>query len=214
MTFVSVLALAVALSLDSLGVGVAYGLRRIRVPWSLYVIVGLCTGTLMALSMGLGSHLSGYLSPLVARRTGGLVLVGVGLWQLYQGWQTYRQRLGAPEGDDAGKPHQVLKLDLRALGLVVQILVEPAAADVDRSGQIDSKEAIALGLALGLDSLGAGFGAALAGYGGAVIPVVAVMCGLFVWFGLVAARSALSGLSRKANLLPGFLLVTLGLLRL
>ncbi len=224
------LTLAVALSLDSLGVGVAYGLRRIRLPRSLYLIVALCTGSLMGLSMVLGSHLSGYLSPLLARRAGGAILVGVGFWQLYQGWQGYRRQLGraasgvgaagaeaaaAPGAGAPLAPRQVLKLDLRALGLVVQILVEPAAADVDQSGEIEVPESVALGLALGLDSLAAGFGAAMAGYGLALVPLVALTCAVFVRMGLGAGSiPRTQRLLERAFFVPGILLMALGSLRL
>lgn len=210
MTFLSVVTLAVALSLDSLGVGVAYGLRRIRLPWTLYAIVALCTGTLMGLSMGAGGHLSGRLAPELARRAGGLILTGVGLWQLYQGWQGYRQRLNPAQ---ALEP--VLKLGVRSLGLVVQILVEPAAADVNRSGEIEGPEAVALGMALGLDSLGAGVGAAMAGYSLVLIPLVALSCAAFVRLGLSTARlAAVERLVHRAFAVPGVLLMVLGLLRL
>lgn len=216
MTFLGMFALAVALSLDSLGVGAAYGLRRIRVPFSLYVVVALCTGTLMALSMVLGSRLAAFLPPAAARRAGGVVLMGVGVWQLYQGWQGYRRRLvPSDSGGDPAAPRQVLRLALRSLGLVIQILVEPAAADVDGSGRIETPEAFALGLALGLDSLGAGFGASMAGYNLTVVPVVALFCALFLALGLGAARRPAAGLlSRRAFFLPGTLLILLGILRL
>ncbi len=215
LTLAAVLALAVALSLDSLGVGVAYGLRRIRLPWSLYLVVALCTGALMGLSMTLGRHLSGYLAPVIAHRVGGAILVGVGVWQLYQGWQGYRRRLATPGNDETSEPRQVLKLDFQALGLVVQILVEPVAADVDHSGEIDPRESVALGVALGLDSLGAGLGAGMAGYGLAAIPAVAFACAAFVRLGCWAAgHPAGDRLTRKAFFLPGVLLMLLGALRL
>jgi hypothetical protein len=38
----------------------------------------------------------------------------------------------------------------------VQIISEPAAADVDKSGHISLREAVALGTALPLDAAGAG----------------------------------------------------------
>ncbi len=214
MTLLSVLALAVALSLDSLGVGVAYGLRRIRVPGSLYLIVAACSGALMGLSMLAGGSLSGCLTPVLARRAGGLILVAVGLWQVLQGWQGYRQSLAGPGDAGLPGPRQLAKLDLRALGLVVQILVEPATADLDRSGVIETPEALALGLALGLDSLGAGFGAAMAGYDLAAVPIVALTCAAFVRLGLAAAgRAAVDRALRKAFFVPGVLLIVLGALR-
>ncbi len=210
LTFVSALLLVVALSLDSLGVGVAYGLRGIRLPWTLYVIVALCTGVLMTASMVAGGRLAACLSPGLARRLGGLVLVGVGLWQLHQGWQAYRRRLAPAE-----RPRQVLRLGVRSLGLVVQILVEPAAADVDRSGEIESPESVALGLALGLDSLGAGAGAALAGYSPLVVPLVALGCAASVWLGLSAGRLPAVRRAMDRTFAAGaIILLGLGLLRL
>jgi putative sporulation protein YtaF len=197
LSFVAAAALAVALSLDSLGVGVAYGLRRIRVSWSFYLIVALCSGGLMALSMTLGRHLSGSLHPSLARSAGGLVLIGVGIWQLYQGWQGFRSGL-AP-----------------TVGLVVQILVEPAAADVDSSGHLDPPESLALGLALGLDSLGAGLGLAMTGFSLILTPLVAVACAIFVRLGIAAASHPLADpVARRAVALPGILLILLGVLRL
>jgi len=208
-TLLSVLVLAVALSLDSLGVGVAYGLRRIRAPWTLYLVVALCTGVLMGLSMAVGHHLSGFLTPLLARRAGGAVLIGVGLWQLYQGWTGYRQRLAPSE-----KPRELFRMGIRPLGLVVEILVEPSRADVDRSGVIETPESLALGLALGLDSLGAGFGAAMSGFGLAAVPAVAAACAAFVGLGLLAGRHpATEALVHKAFFLPGLLLMGIGLAR-
>lgn len=213
MTFASGVVLAVALSLDSLGVGVAYGLRRIRAPWSLYLIVTLCAGGLMALSMGLGRQLSAYLDPGLARRAGGCILIAVGLWQLYQGRQGFRRGPAGP--GRAPVPRPVLRLGLPPLGLVAQILVEPAAADVDLSGHIDVPESMVLGLALGLDSLAAGLGLAMSGVSLALVPLVALSCAASVRIGLAAAGlPIMDSLVRRAFALPGVLLVFLGVLRL
>lgn len=213
MAFFPALALVVALSVDSLGVGAAYGLRGIRLPWTFYAVAALCTGALMGLSVGVGSHLAGCLAPVLARRVGGVVLVGVGLWQLYQGWCSYRRGLARPGQSSAG-PRPVLRLGIRSLGLVVQILVEPVAADVDRSGAIEPAESLAVGAALGLDSLGAGLGAAMAGFPLAVVPFVAASCAAFAWLGVaVGRRAVLAGLVQRGFAVPGALLVILGLLR-
>ncbi len=210
MAFLSAVALAVAMSLDSLGVGVAYGLRKMRLPYVFYLIVAVSAGGLMALSMLAGNHVSGFLSPTFARRAGGMILVAVGLGQFYHGWLSYRQRL-SPNGP----PRQILRLGIRSLGLVIQILVEPAVADLDHSGDISAAESWALGLALGLDSLAGGFGAAMAGYPLTVIPFVAVGCAGFVRLGLGLGRTRLAGpLARKGFAIPGAVLMLVGFLRL
>jgi len=202
--------LVLALSLDGLGVGVSYGLRGIRLRWTTYLIIGACTALLMAVSMAAGEGITRIVSPSSARLAGGIVLVGVGLWQLLQTWRVYRLELGA-----RGNPKPVVKVGIPYLGLVIQILVEPCAADADRSGDIDTVEALAVGTALGLDALGAGLGAAMAGFPVALVPLVSAGCIAFVGLGLILGRRpSPTTLARRAGTLPGLILVGLGLLRL
>ena len=58
----------------------------------------------------------------------------------------------------------VLMIELKRIGIVIQILRTPQMADVDRSGIISASEALLLGIALSLDSFGAGLGAAMIGF--------------------------------------------------
>jgi len=207
---VSVALLVIALSVDSLGVGVAYGLRGIRLPLTSYVIMALCTGTLMSLSMAAGGWLGRLITPGLGHLVGGLVLVGVGFWQLLQGWNSYRREIAGPR-----EPRPLLRLGIPSLGLIVQILVEPGAADVNRSGEIDAAESVALGVALGLDALGAGLGAAMTGFPPVTVPLVTLACVMFVGLGLALGRlPSRSELVRKSFALPGVLIIGLGLLRL
>ena len=55
---VSLLALALAVSLDGFGVGVTYGLRGIRIPLASIAIIAVCSGAVIWLSMLAGGFLS------------------------------------------------------------------------------------------------------------------------------------------------------------
>lgn len=205
----SVLALVLALSLDSFGAGLAYGLRAVRLRRGGYIIIALCTALLMGSSMAVGSGLAGLVSGYVARRLGALVLIGVGGWQLWQGWNGYRGSL------NQSSPAPVARIGIRPLGLVIQILVEPTRADSDQSGEIDAVEALALGFALGLDALGGGLGASLAGFSWLAVPLVSGACPLFVGLGQRAGGlPSRQWLARKGFALPGLLIMALGFLRL
>lgn len=206
---ISAFALVVALSLDSFGAGLAYGLRSVRLNPAGYLVIAMCTAALMGASMAAGSGLAALISPVLARRLGALLLIIVGIWQLGQGWNSYRASL------DASSPTGLVRIGIRPLGLIVHILVEPTQADRDRSGAIDTSEALALGLALGLDALGGGLGAAMAGFSWLAVPLVAAACPLFVGLGQRVVRlPAHRWLAGKAFALPGLLLMTLGLIRL
>ncbi|MBW7460979.1 sporulation membrane protein YtaF, partial [Paenibacillus sepulcri] len=171
---VSLLLLAFAVSLDGFGVGVTYGLRRIRIPVVSIVIISLCSGFVVWLSMQIGSMLTGHLSPLTAKWIGASLLMVIGCWALFQLWRRRREaKESVPEEPEpSGSAAEmngltpavpVLLLEWKRLGIVIQILRTPQIADVDRSGIISASEAVLLGFALSIDSFGAGLGAAMVG---------------------------------------------------
>lgn len=254
---VSLVLLALAVSLDGFGVGVAYGLRRIRIPALSVTIIACCSALAVALAMSAGRLLAGWLTPQTASAAGAVILFALGGWALSQSWrgragdgrdartggderrsQALRRKMGRagasgsgaaapfpvalPEADGAGfalrrVPRvRMLTLEIRSLGIIIQILRTPSAADADRSGAISAGEAIWLGAALSLDAFGAGIGAALIG-----LPVfgtslaVALSCAAFLWCGLGVGRKAGGRpLARVMSVLPGAIMIALGVLRL
>lgn len=116
---------------------------------------------------------------------------------------------------EAGGARPLLNLRLRSLGIAVQILADPVRADADRSGTIDVREAVLLGAALGADTLAAGAGAAMLGFGPAM--VLAVTFGLLALLALgISAGRRWEGFGpgRKKVFLPGVILLAAGLLQL
>jgi len=217
----SLLILAVAVSLDSFGVGAMYGLRKIRIPLLSILIIAGCSGLVILLAMNIGSWLSAFLSPSTARIIGALILVGIGIWTVFQmllqkDEPTPPLVSPPPSTDnDAGKP-AVWSIELKRIGIVIQILRTPSIADADRSGTISSNEAAMLGLALSLDAFGAGIGAALVGFSPLHTAVlIAGASALFLSIGLkVGFRFAdLNGLKRF-SVLPGIILILMGLAKL
>ncbi len=219
MFLLSVIAFAVALSLDGFGVGVSYGIRRIRIPLLSLVVISLTSSLAISVSMMSGHLVAGHVSAVAAEIIGAAILIGVGIWVLTQTWHSHRMDKGVealaevvpePESD-----RQVLKIRLKPFGLVIQILKEPVKADLDKSGTISAHEAMLLGLALAMDALGAGFGAAMTGFSPFVtVPVVGLTKFLLVGFGcMIGRRYAANWLGDRAATIPGWVLIGLGLLR-
>lgn len=203
----SLLLLALALSLDSFSVGLVYGIRPIRLPLAAILVVGAISGLLVGATMWLGGLLGDLITPAAAQRLGGAILTGVGAWVVYQTLRTHLP----PQPDRS----TLLTIRLKALGLVIQILREPAAADTDRSGSISTGEAGFLGLALALDSVGAGFGAALAGFDPVRLPLlVALACSLCLWGGSRLGQAVPLKLDGRWNVAHGVALMALGLYRM
>ena len=200
--------LALALSIDCLGAGFSYGLQKIMLPWYGILIICCCSGTVLAGSMLLGGWLEQFIAPALVRLLGAGLLIGLGFCILGKSIQELVQQ---EEADQA-----LFQWKIARFGIMIQILKEPRRADLDRSGMISSKEALWLGLALSLDSCGAGIGMALMGYSPLWTSLcTAVSACLFLSAGLYLGDHVGERLSyKKIKLLPGCLLIFIGVLRL
>lgn len=235
--FLSLALLALAVSLDGFGVGVMYGLRKIRIPAQSIAIIALCSGLVIFASMQLGVWTAKLLPPAAAKAAGAAILIGVGLWAIVQmarqrpgdessEERSCPERAGAETGPDAdaaggatepaGGIRTVLRIELKRLGFVIEILRTPSLADVDRSGNISASEAVLLGAALSLDAFGAGIGAAFVGFAPLLTAsVIALASGFFLSAGLkVGLAYADTRWLRRLSVLPGCILIVMGVMKL
>lgn len=221
----SLLLLSMAVSLDGFGVGITYGLRKIRIPVVSVLIISICSGLIILLSMLVGVALSSWLSPDGASALGAVILIGIGIWAIIRFVQNRRKdneeqanEKQAVTGASDAPPQKkaVITLELRRMGIIIQILRTPSAADVDRSGIITTGEAFLLGIALSLDAFGAGIGAALVGYPPFLTAIlIAASSGVFLWCGM-RLGFLVAGLSwvRRLSILPGIILIVMGIMKL
>jgi len=209
--------MAVALSLDGFGVGLAYGLRRIRIPMSSLITIALCTVFAMGISMLFGSWVTLWLRFIPARLLGATILLTLGVFQLARAiWN--RKREIFPEAVPAmavvvQKPvlEPVFRFQLSFFGLVIQVLKTPDIADVDGSGGISLRESLLLGSALAMDAFASGIGAAMAGVTLSVIGIVALTQIMMLRLGQQMAGKIPENWTAKAEYLSGAVLILVGL---
>ena len=180
MHIVEVVLLSAAISVDALGAGLAYGIRRIRVPVGAVLLVAATSLVGVAVSTLVGSKAAYWLTARLAERIGGLILVAMGLWI---GWEGIRDRR---RNHVASGADLLLSLRVRPLGVMIQVMRCPEIADVDRSGQLGAGEAVLLGSALALDTFGAGLAA---GLGGGSWIIVAMAVGLMTLCGFTGGTA-------------------------
>lgn len=204
MELVAIVALALTVSLDGFAAGVAYGARRIKLPILATCLISITSAITMYISMSIGSALRDIIPEKVASILGAALLVSLGVYFFLQQHKT-PSRVPEEERD-------ILHFRIASLGLVIRIWHDPLLADRDKSGGINSSEAIILGVALALDAFGAGLGAAMTG-----LPpfLTAMSIGLskfiLVNLGLSTGGSLARVISPKImSLLPGLLLIVLG----
>jgi putative sporulation protein YtaF len=202
----SIILLAVAVSLDSFSVGFTYGLRKMRIPFRSIAIIACCSALTLTISMLLGRLLQQFLSPVFAEKMGGIILIILGVWVIYQFFRSEKEK------DILPHEKVIINLEIKSLGLVIHILKKPMSADFDKSGTITGVEAIMLGLALSLDAFGAGIGASMLGYSpGYLALAVALLSSLLVFLG-IKLGSYLSQITwlQRVSFLPGILLIIIG----
>lgn len=222
---VSLTLLAFALSLDSFGVGITYGLRKMKIPLLSIIIISMLSGVIIYLSMQVGVLLSHVVSEAVASAVGAVILIVMGSWSLAQLlMQTEKSVVADIPKQNSMEQFQaeevvevpVFSLEIRKFGLVIQILRTPSSADVDKSGSISGFEAMWLGIALSLDAFGAGLGAALLGFSPLwTAVVIAVFSGTFLVMGMkVGFRFATKSWTRHVTALPALMLIIMGIMKL
>ncbi|WP_088226447.1 sporulation membrane protein YtaF [Desulfosporosinus sp. FKB] len=211
------LLMAVALSLDGFGVGLAYGLRRIRIPFGSLIVIAMCTVLAMGISMLFGSIVKLWLTFFPARMLGALILLALGVFQLGRAIinRNHEQlpeavpAIAVIEEKPAAEPE--FRFQLEFLGFVIQVLKTPQIADVDGSGGISLKESFLLGSALAMDAFASGIGAAMAGMTVSVIGVVALTQIFMLCLGQQMAGKVPENWISKAEFLPGTVLILVGL---
>ncbi len=184
--------IGIAGNLDNLGVGVAYGVRKIGIPFrsNFFIALVAAAGTLVVAYAGLG--IGHVLRPEIANIIGSAVIIAVGIWVLWP--------RRAPAPSTATKD---------AIGLVYH----PEQADVDLSGDISVMESLALSVGLGLNAWAGGFGGGMVG-----LPpwLLALATGLLSFATLLAGehvgrRAPGSWLGPKATVAAGVLLILIGI---
>ncbi|GAB6273365.1 MAG: sporulation membrane protein YtaF [Peptococcaceae bacterium] len=208
MELFTIFMLALALNLDSFGVGVTYGVRKITLSFSSVLIICLESITAVSLSMLAGNFLTQIISLELARYCGGIILLLLGAWMIVQG--------KFKEKKETHSPYSLMQLRIRTLGIVIQVLREPQRADFDKSGAISFPEALLLGLALAFDAFAAGFAFSMLKIN--LMLTVFIIGGghiFLIYLGLYCGKFLSASLfSRHFLILPGFILIFLGFLNL
>lgn len=219
MDFFYVLFLSMAVSLDALAAGAAYGTKGIHMPIGSLGIVTIVTIVCVALAMG-GAHLlGGFIDAHVATVTGALVLVVLGVYRLLLDFLTpnnaTNNNVDIPS-HDPGNQVAARKLTFAVGDLVIKIMAKPEAADIDRSQHISAVEAMFLGVALGVDNMVAASAANL----GEALPTytplaMAVVQTAFISAGLYGSERLIHNHIRfHLSYVSGAVLVLLGIVRL
>jgi putative sporulation protein YtaF len=199
---VPILLIAISSNADNLVVGVAYGIRNIRVPLSSNLLIAALTGIASFASMLLGQQISLYMRPQLANLVGGGLIAALGAWVLVQS-----ARSRGRDRDNAA----TWSKNASALRRLLSVMRDPVKADCDSSGHIDLKEVCLLAVALSLNNIGNGIGAGMVGLNPVLTTLAVVLVSVvLLWAGVTAGRYGQGMLGGFARIVSGVLLVAVG----
>ncbi len=178
MEWLMILGLAVSSSLDNLGVGIAYGIRNIRIGWVSNLVIAVICFFFSLAGILFGLWFAEVLPGILPTLIGGFLLFVIGIRIVLLAVPRKK-----PAANPTAAPHSTGIKD---------ILAHPEIADLDKSGEIGFGESVLLGVALSANALTNGLGAGLLGLSPLAISFTAAV-GSFVtvWAGaLLGARAA------------------------
>ena len=209
---ISVILLSISLSIDSLGIGTTYGLRGITLSNKAKIIISVQSILITGLALLIG-RTTANIFPTISKNIGIFMLIFMGVLIIYQGLNSNTKKTEIPK-----KNNTIFSLIIKSLGITIQIIRTPRYCDMDNSKQIDIKEGLYLGLALSIDSIGAGFGSGASGIFMPILPFLTALCQIiFLSSGILLGKKLKCAKKIKENIwtmVSGILLIIIGFLRL
>ena len=200
--------LVLALSLDTFTAGVALGTQKITVPFQSVLAISLTCSASLWLAISLGGWIGNWISPRTGAVVGCIILVMMGSVRLFDGVikELLRRCCENKEG---------MVFYRKNLKIFLQVCVDSAQADFNRSQSLSVPEAISLAVALSVDGLAAGVGAGILDVSHWLIFLIAMLINLFAVH--LGCRTGIR-FSRKheqdISWVAGALLIVLGLIKL
>ena len=191
----SIFLIGIASNLDNAGVGIAYGIRKIRISWFNNFIIAFL-GFIYFISWIFGNWIALFISEFTANLIGAIVLGIIGVFILCQPFLGQRNTVGSKDGN-----------------VLIGILRDPEKADFDGSKTISFSEAIVLGIALSINNIAGGFDAGVTYLN---LWLTATISGVFSFicissFAYVGKRFLAEYLGKWATVIAGVLLILIGI---
>lgn len=199
MNIVAPLFLAISASIDNFTVGVAYGIKNIKIRFLSNLLIAVISGFGTFLSMTVGLFLCKLLSTKMSNIIGCSLLMAIGAWFIIE-FFVKRRKMESRSAINYNNINYIKLLD------------EPENVDFDKSGNIDIKESIILGIALTINNLGLGISASISGINIYLTTICTFIISIVtIPLGYLIGKHCFSKLfGEYASLISGLIIIGLG----
>ena len=200
--------LVLSLCVDALVASFAYGTNKIKIPIKSNLVLTTISTVFLMLSVGVGAFIHNMIPQGIAEIICFLILFILGFLRLFEGLlKSYLNK-------KALSPHNI-ELTLFDFKLVLNVYADATRADLDHSKTLSTREALYLGIALSLDSLIIGLGAAL---GPISLSQITFFSIIFNFFSIIIGCNIGSKCAEKTHLefswLSGLILMFLAFMKI
>lgn len=218
----NILILAFSSSIDSFGIGITYGLRKIKLSCLSSITLFIISIIITSISILIGKNLNYILPQFITSLIGSLLLILMGSLIIFQVINKKGNKpISKSQISDSfaySESQKIYKFFIKFLGITIQIIKDPISSDLDNSKKIDIKEATYLGITLSIDSFCIGIGSSILGISSILFPIlVSIFQIIFLSLGRLFAIKV--GQNTKIpdntwNLVSGILLIFIGISKL
>lgn len=206
---ISSILLAISSSIDSLGIGITYGIKNTKISYLGKVILFAISFGITILSLWFGDIIKNLFSEWLTKLLGSFILVCMGIFICFQAVKKEKK-----QKEIIPKQQKIYSFFIKFLGITIKIIKDPNSSDFDHSNMIDPKEALFLGFALSLDSFCIGIGGSIIGVSSMFFPfLIGTFQLVFLSMGNYLGRKLhkLSHLPDNIwSILSGILLIAIG----
>ncbi len=145
--------LALSSSIDSLGIGITYGLKNTRISGFAKIVLFIISFLISIVSVWCGDVIKNIFSDFVTKLIGNSILILMGIFVCFQALRKddLSEAETAPSELITDYEEKIYSFFIDFLGITIKIIKNPTSSDLDDSNSIDAKEALFLGFALSLD---------------------------------------------------------------
>lgn len=206
--------LAISSSIDSLGIGITYGIKNTKISYLGKLILFSISFLVSILSLLFGNIIKTIFPENFTKFLGSIILILMGIFICFQALKNESKKDSIKLESNTEK---IYSFFIKFLGITIKIIKNPISSDLDNSKIIDAKESIFLGLALSLDSLCIGIGGSIIGINFIIFPfLISVFQVVFLGLGTLLGRKIYKLNQFPDNIwsiISGILLVFIGFLR-
>ena len=207
-TILEAIILASALSLDAFVASFAYGSRKIKIPFKSVQIINLICSAITGLSLLAGSILRQYIPDWLTVTISFSILFILGIVKLLDSITKSIIR-------KHNNLNKEIKFSLFNLKFILNLYANPEEADIDRSRILSPVEAASLAIALSLDGITVGLGAAIGNVNGLAVFICSLITNMTaILLGCFAGNKIAGKTHFNLSWLSGLILIILAFSKL